>query len=325
MQVSPFLLCLLTFIQTHSPLYEIWRDAQAATAIKTTRGQLTASITNTYTKGTLRATVKAVWDHDDVFFLARISDPENALFRDNTHKKSLSESGEWIGLVIGNQFSFYNPYTNTLHIYKQDRRNALMAMDFLEVIPSLNWYQCCPPHTSSGSPYTQYIVERSPFHREGSQIELKLEQPSNILVFNRFDPQIGTMRCKADMNLGGAVTELIFNSDTKSIASTTEHMEWYRTPHGEVVLRNRLFQSFALGSANTEDFRSELKIDSVTLLKDRSSLISLEQLKAQLPRNAMITDHVAGKSYPMVRKIPPDELLKQLSRKVQNGNFIKGK
>ena len=316
---------LMTLLSLESaadaPLLEILRDAQASSLSKTRSGTLKAYVReNHQAKGILESEIAVDWTDDNMFMTARIGNPDGIDGRD--YIVTLDKAKETIYSIERKMLYAYNPYANQLHVHKSlDRLKELDSQSFLEVLPKSNWYRCCPPRTTWGREWLEYL-ERSLIESNGSSFQLERGQ-GDLITFIRTDPGSGEFEIHFSLGSGGFPVHYEYRSKDPKFPSMRGNLTWKEHTPGVFVLASRAHEEIDPSNPGVFIQKYLLEIHSVKLGPIPKSIFTLNHIKQSIPRNFQLYDHTSRHPSRPEKAKSVESNLKGLAEAVRSGVFFK--
>ncbi len=269
------------------------------------------------------ATVR--WDRRKAFWTFKVSDPSSVL-TDGLHLDPVQECRTEYALRTGDKVYLYNAYLNTLHEIVADKLRYMTDNQILDVFPETLGSRCCFPSQTTGRPWSE--MTGSNYARLFANSTLKLERVSKSVIRQTLTDPTGTI-ATTDFSLefSGYPIRMDFQDGTSSSQNVISTFEWMNSGGATVLKKFRIVRGdISRGEANARECH---EFEARSFKSSKSELtFDFNALKALLPKNTKVVDHLRQKSYQIDPKVPrdaglTDDVLEKLGRDVKKEGFVK--
>lgn len=233
------------------------------------------------------------WNQDDIFWAFRCSDPDKMVHPSYAWAGDLSEAKLEYMLITQNQLLFYNASNNSLHIYPfgESNKTIIAGFELYNVLPRSNWYICHAPYHTPGMPWSDLISPTSRALQPDSTVSLVRE--GNKVTYQRKDKEKGQILTVCfDLDQSGNVVN--FSSEATDSRRRREG-KYHWSQNGDTPVLNRY--EFALSEHGSVVETYTLTISNFRSAKPGAAVFSIDRLKALLPRDLVISNHITNKVY----------------------------
>jgi hypothetical protein len=300
MWLSSIALCLTLTHADDRALYELLRDAQVTNAASLPTGIMSFRVVHELQRNEPPIEVKGTltWEGSNALWAFRMTDPKKRATDTFEHAAPLDAVRPEYILVEGQTIHWYNAYRNVIFVNKFDSPADGGASFYLFAVgPQWQWYRCCPPSHLGGRLFKDLIGPDSPAMSADSTMTVRKTAAGPIEIV-RDDPGVGTLTMTFDPALGANLTEIRYLPRSNRARGMHGVYTWRQLPDGRCVLDSCECQEMQAGS-NTE-IRSAYRFQLLSFDPEphaATARLDLNALREFVPRNALVIDHVAKKTY----------------------------
>lgn len=304
-------------------LIAIVKDALAANREDLSRGRMRfhTQVTNPSKPYPAEIEGTVTWKGDDRRWDFKYSDRSKLVQRDHTF--TLAESPTLYYMILGERSYGYNPFSNLLQVRRAEESRSFSVAFMVEVVPETFWSNCCPPAVAPRRPWSDFVGTDSPVLQAGSSYRIERDGPDRVR-------QVFLKPSGYEYDI---VFSLAHNGNVVKFRSVAPRgglsrfmsFDWTNDAKGRSLLQScDLAQASDGGDEANIDKRVQVTVHEIAVGPETPlPELSLEALKAVIPRDVMVVDNVADRSYPLNPRAVKISDVQRLSEQLRSRGFLK--
>lgn len=230
-----------------------------------------------------------VWSHNDKLIKYKQVDPEGLIRNTKTHG-SINNQQTSISLILVDKAYNYIAETKRLSIISVPLQDSSMWL--VNLIPHENWFRCCPPRTSEGTPYAD-LVRNSQDQTKYTK-HIKIERLSNEIRFTRTDIDGGILDATFSLDHNLNLTSFTYEGPSQKNAGV---YKWVKENSSSYLAEYEV-TTWLDTNHDVIDSIYQLKVKQLNLRYPITpTTFSPEALIRGLPGETRIEDNINGKIY----------------------------
>lgn len=293
---------------------DLLRDAQIANRAGLDHGELTATYRVYGPDGrvTDEAEAEVFWVKEDYIMKYKINKNDTWFFLARGESQADANSHHYI-MVYKDQLYYYDNMLNRMFV------RPVKGMGLLgraEVPPNPAWFNCCPPRTAVGRPWTE-LIGPHPAVPQDSIESFQYEERGDRIIQTRIDKDGGSQVVEFSMSECGNPVRQEYRPPNGSTFRRSGEYRWVKGPGGACVL-----SSYKFTVTDPKDRREhgyELIIHKARI--DRRPRVDEKAFLSRLPAGVNVDDPMRRRaSLPSQKERIADGELRKLADQLRKGS-----